>query len=403
MSAARPDFDAVVVGASVAGCTAARLYAQRGARVALVERRPDPDAYKTVCTHYIQASAAPTIERLGLAGPIEERGGLRNSIDFWSPYGGWIRHRGDTPRGYNVTRQTLDPLLRRMAAETPGVELMPGWTATDLIANGRPAGVTVEDTKRTRRDLRAPLVVAADGRDTRLARMAGVRGRVRPHGRFFYWAYWRGVPSDGDRSRFWFMEPDCAYTFPNEDGLTIVVAAPQRDRLPEFRSELEGAYMRYIAALPDAPDMSGATRESKIVGKLDLPNVSRPAARPGLAFVGDAALASDPLWGVGCGWAFETAAWLVDETADALVSGGDLDAALESYRRVHQRRLGPHHFLIADLASARAANPLERALYRTAVDDDDAFRVFEAIGARRESPATLFRPKTIARLLRGAA
>ena len=45
------DFDAVVVGASVAGCTAARLYAQRGARVALVEKRPDIDAYKTVCTH----------------------------------------------------------------------------------------------------------------------------------------------------------------------------------------------------------------------------------------------------------------------------------------------------------------------------------------------------------------
>jgi flavin-dependent dehydrogenase len=79
MNARRPDFDAVVVGARVAGCTAARLYAQRGARVALVERRPDLDAYKTVCTHYIQPSATPTIERLGLAGPIEERGASATS------------------------------------------------------------------------------------------------------------------------------------------------------------------------------------------------------------------------------------------------------------------------------------------------------------------------------------
>ena len=55
------DFDVVVVGASVAGCTAARLYAQRGARVALVEKRPDVDAHKTVCTHYIQPSATPAI------------------------------------------------------------------------------------------------------------------------------------------------------------------------------------------------------------------------------------------------------------------------------------------------------------------------------------------------------
>ena len=183
------DFDVVVVGASVAGCTAARLYAQRGARVALVEKRPDIDAYKTVCTHYIQPSATPTIERVGLAPLIEERGAVRNSIDLWTPYGGWIHGRGDTPYGYNVTRRVLDPLLRRLTAETPGVELVPGWTATELMANGRP-GVAIEDRGHARRELRARLVVAADGRDSRVARMAGVPGRVRPHNRFFYWAYW---------------------------------------------------------------------------------------------------------------------------------------------------------------------------------------------------------------------
>ena len=398
MNGARPDFDVVVVGASIAGCTAARLYAQRGARVALVERRPDMDAFKTVCTHYLQPSATPTIERLGLAGPIEQRGAVRNTIDFWSPYGGWIRHRADTPYGYNVSRRVLDPLLRRLAAETPGVELMTGWTANALIGNGRPSGVAVEDTHHTRRELSARLVVAADGRESRLARMAGVRGRVRPHNRFFYWAYWRGVPSEGDRSRMWFMEPDCAYTFPNEDGLCLVLAGPHRDRLPEFRADLEGAYLRYVRSLPDAPDLSGATRESKILGKLDLPNVSRPAARPGLAFVGDAALASDPLWGVGCGWAFQSAEWLVDETAEALLGGGDLDTALDGYRRVHRRRLGPHHFMIADLSSGRPANPVERGLYRAAVDDDDVFHAFEAIGSRRRSPATLFAPRTLARV-----
>jgi menaquinone-9 beta-reductase len=398
MSAGRTDFDVVVVGASVAGCTAAKLYAERGARVALVERRPDIDAYKVVCTHYIQPSATPTIERLGLAGRIEERGAIRNSVDLWTPYSGWIRHRQDTPHGYNVTRETLDPMLRRMTAETPGVELMLGQSATELVMNGRPQGVVVEDAKRARRELRGRLVVAADGRDSHLARMAGVPGRVRPHNRFFYWAYWRGVPSDGTRSRFWFMEPDCAYTFPNEDGLCLVLVGPHRDRLPEFRSDLEGAYMRYVQALPDAPDLSGATRESKLIGKLDLPNVSRPAARPGLAFVGDAALATDPLWGVGCGWAFQSAEWLVEETAGAVARGADLDAALERYRRVHRKRLGPHHFLIADLASARPANPLERRMYRAAADDDHVFHVFEGIGSRRESPATLFSPKTLVRL-----
>ena len=390
------DFDVVVVGASVAGCTAARLYAQRGARVALIEKRPDAAAYKTVCTHYIQSSATPTIEKLGLAAPIEEHGAVRNSIDMWTPYGGWIRHRGDTPYGYNVTRRVLDPLLRSLAADTPGVELMTGATATGLLDRG----VVVEDRAHGRRELRAPLVVAADGRDTKVARMAGVPGRVRPHNRFFYWAYWRGLEPAGDRSRMWFMEPDCAYTFPNEDGLCLVLVAPHRDRLREFRADLDGAYLRFIEALPDAPDLSSATRESKLLGKLDLPNVSRPAARPGLAFVGDAALASDPLWGVGCGWAFQSADWLVEQTADALTGGGDLDAALDAYRHDHALRLGPHHFFISDLASARRANPLERAMYHAAVSDDDVWRKFEAIGSRRRSPVTLFAPRTLVHMAR---
>jgi 2-polyprenyl-6-methoxyphenol hydroxylase-like FAD-dependent oxidoreductase len=186
MTASAAGFDVVVVGASIAGCTAARLYALRGARVALVERRRDLDAFKTVCTHFIQPSATPTMERLGLAGAIEARGAVRNPIDFWSPYGGWIRHRQDTPHGYNVTRQTLDPLLRRMTAETPGVELLMGWTATGLLGNGRPAGIGAEDTQRTRREVRARLVVAADGRDSRVARWTRTPGRVRPHNRFFY-------------------------------------------------------------------------------------------------------------------------------------------------------------------------------------------------------------------------
>src|SRR3712207_6934859 len=71
--AAGDRFDVVVVGASVAGCTAARLFGQAGARVALVEKRPDGDAYKVTCTHAMLSSASPTITRLGLDPLLDAR------------------------------------------------------------------------------------------------------------------------------------------------------------------------------------------------------------------------------------------------------------------------------------------------------------------------------------------
>ena len=53
-------YDVAVVGASIAGCTAATLLAREGVSVALIERHSDPNAYKALCTHFILPSAVPT-------------------------------------------------------------------------------------------------------------------------------------------------------------------------------------------------------------------------------------------------------------------------------------------------------------------------------------------------------
>ena len=91
----------------------------------------------------------------------------------------------------------------------------------------------------------------------------------------------------------------------------------------------------------------------------------RPAARPGIAFVGDAALASDPFWGIGCGWAFQSAEWLVDETARRCCGRAATSTrALERYRRLHFRRLAPHHAQIVDFAGGRPSRWLERTIWR---------------------------------------
>ena len=66
--------DVAIIGANVAGCTAAIFYAKKGLRIALTERNPDIDAYKKVYAHYLQATAVPTIKRLGFDQDIEVAG-----------------------------------------------------------------------------------------------------------------------------------------------------------------------------------------------------------------------------------------------------------------------------------------------------------------------------------------
>src|ERR1700759_981064 len=250
-------YDVVVVGASLAGCTAATFLARSGARVALLEQRPDPAAYKTVCTHFIQASATPVIERLGLGERIESAGGIRKGVDLWTRYG-WVRPRpGESytyPRyGYDIRREKLDPMIRQLAAETPGVDLQLGHRVIDLLKSGdRPVGVRATGRDRNEQTIGARVVVAADGRDSHVAELAGIKPRVIPHGRAGYFAYYRNLPlTSGEASQMWMLDPDIAYAFAQDDGVTLLAAFPTKDRISWFKQNLEANFEDYFRGLPD--------------------------------------------------------------------------------------------------------------------------------------------------------
>jgi 2-polyprenyl-6-methoxyphenol hydroxylase-like FAD-dependent oxidoreductase len=89
-----------------------------------------------------------------------------------------------------------------------------------------------------------------------------------------------------------------------------------------------------------------------------------------MAFDGDAAQAPDPLFGVGCGWAFQSADWLDEEVGPALHgSARELNRALGAYARRHRREPGAHNWLISDYSSGRHFSPLDKLVYSTAARD----------------------------------
>ncbi|MCL8015539.1 NAD(P)/FAD-dependent oxidoreductase [Streptomyces sp. AS02] len=395
-------YDVVINGASVAGCAAAILYARRGARVALLERRSGMSAHKVLCTHYIQASAYPVMAELGLAEALDGIGAVRNSADYWTKWG-WIKPEAETgpgvlPHGYSVRRESLDPLLRRMAAGTPGVDLKTGHTVNELIAEGdRVVGVAGTSAEGTFA-VRAELVVGADGKDSTVARLAGAPAETADNNRFSYFAYFRGIPHpEGRRSaRVYYLDPDNAYVMPNEDGVTVIAAVLSKARLDEFRDDIEGAYRNFVRSLPEGPDIDKAEMISKVIGTLNYPLISRRPSGAGYALIGDAALTSDPLSAVGCAWAMQSASWLVGATSDALLGNGELDTALTAYTERHAVETGAHHHLIADYAQARPFNEIEAFMFEAAARDSRLAQHFHTFGSRLMTLEDFMAPDVVA-------
>jgi menaquinone-9 beta-reductase len=395
--ATKAEYDVAIVGASLSGCTAATLLGREGAKVALIEKRPDPEAFKRICSHFIQASAVPTIERIGLYEPILAAGGLRSRFHSWTPWG-WIEPTGKR-EAYclNLRRSLLDPMLREAAAEQPGVELMLGQSAVRLIReDGAFSGVEVRDREGNERKVRARLVVGADGRDSRIAELAQVKDKTLPHNRLAYGGYFEGPkPRFWPDGAVWLLNPDMAAAFPTDGDQVFYIAMTHKDRAPEFKADPERALVEHVAAVPEPPPIRESRCVAPVIGKIDMPNRIRGPIAPGLALIGDAALATDPIFGVGCGFAFQSGEWLADSVSPALSGSEPLDKGLRRYRRLHRRQLGVHARLIHDYSTGRKFDRVERLMISTAVRDPKAAALFEAVGTRRVTPPRVLAPMAV--------
>lgn len=389
----RSDYDVAIVGASLAGCATAILLARTGARVALVEKSPDPKAFKRICTHYIQSSAVPTLERLGLLEPMMRAGALRAHARLWTRWG-WIAPPANStsPSGVNLRREKLDPLIREMAAQTPGVELMLGYTVQELVRDGEQfTGVRARDSDEHTVELRARLIVGADGRDSKIAKLSGVPTKTAPHGRIAYGGYYEGpAPITAPDAALWLLDPDMAAAFPTDGGLIFYATMPTKARLPEFRADPQAALEKLVANIPEAPPIAESRLVGQVQGKIDMTNVLHRPTAPGLALVGDAAGAIDPLFGVGCGFALQTSEWLADSVAPALSGAESMEKGLKRYRRRHARGLGGHTRVILDYATGRKMNGGEKMLFSAAASDERTAKVFDAFGSRNIGPARMF-------------
>ena len=119
---------------------------------------------------------------------------------------------------------------------------------------------------------------------------------------------------------------------------------------------------------------------------MEMTNVSRSVVKEGIPFIGDAALSLDPMSGVGCGFAFQSASWLVDHTMEALTQDKELEPALEAYADHHSRQLGPHAAGIIAESLAGPDSVQKTALLTKVVQDPELTDSFLALTGRLITP-----------------
>jgi flavin-dependent dehydrogenase len=343
--AASTTFDAVVVGAGLAGSTVAIQLARAGWSVALIERQRFPR--RKVCGECVAASNLPLLQALGVGDAFNARAGppLRqvtllhgdSAVTADLPTAEHDRF----PWGRALGRETLDDLLLEQA-RAAGAEVFQPWAAKSILGK---AGAwhcevrAVESAALLR--LRATVVIDAHGS-------------------------WEDLPSDRPRRRlarsaadlFAFKANFVASALPEgaisvlaldggyggmvvaDGGMTTLACCIRRDRLSALRGAAPGLRVgdaveawlqRECAGVRHA--LHGALRDGPWMTSGPLDPGARLDAGDEIFRVGNAAGEAHPILGEGMSMALQSAALLcshlLGHESAAAVPDGVLQAEIQ--------------------------------------------------------------------------
>jgi flavin-dependent dehydrogenase len=348
-------YDAVVVGARCAGATAARLLAERGLDVLLVDRTRMPA--DTVSTHALMLGATIQLRRWGLLETVAATGATpvkgvtieAGPTRFVAP----IKNIGGVDTVYAPRRITLDQLLVD-AAVAAGAELCDGHRviALDRDSTGAVCGVRSTGPDVSTWSVRTRWVIGADGIHSTVAGLAGAATlRHDPASAACRYAYFAGL--SGSTYEFSFARDAGAGAIPTDGGLTCVyVALPLRDAT-RMRRDLDAEFGRILRHVsPGLADrVAVADRVTGFRGTRGLPAHLRQATGPGWVLAGDAGYHRDPFSAHGITDAFRDGELVAHAVATAVVDISRADAAMRWYAELRDDFARPMYDATKRLAS----------------------------------------------------
>ena len=315
-------YDAVIIGARVAGASTAMLLARRGLRVLAVDR----SAYgsDTLSSHALMRGAITQLHRWGVLPSIvaAETPALRWTVFQYGPTTVPVEipdHRGVNAL-YAPRRTVLDRLLIDAARES-GAEIHHGVTFVEVVKDNdhRVRGVRVR-TEHGEVEISADVVIGADGLRSSVARTVEAPiTREGHHASASIIQYLTDVDLPTDRYHWLYAEGRGAGIIPTNDGQIAVFAGlpPARFRT-EARHNVADTFHRVLAEIDT--DVAAAVAAGTPAGRIrSFPGhvgQFRKPVGPGWALVGDAGYFKDPYAAHGISDALRDAELLTDALVD---------------------------------------------------------------------------------------
>ncbi len=360
--------DVAVVGAGPAGATTALYAARAGLDVTLIDKRTFPR--DKICGDAVARKSLTHLRELDLLDRVRHEtqepigravlsspNGREISIDLSSK---------DEPAPHIVCRREIfDNAL--VDATRSRCTVIEGAAVTDVMRDGaRVRGITVRDGSADR-EIRARVVVGADGFDSVVARRLGFYKHDSSRWFVATRGYYRGLDIAPNTVEVHFFDetlPGFLWMFPTGDGITNVGLGLVHIDLKRRHMKLRDIHEAVIAS----PRMRGRFRDAERIGdvhgwNLPTPDRSRTLAGDGFLLAGDAAGLVDPFSGEGIGNAMDSAKVAADVIAEALRPGAEATSIMASYPKrlwdsINGREIALHYQLRSLARSRRLLNLL---------------------------------------------